>query len=176
MLTSAQILLTHEDLHDRARYLSARNTLENLLNHNIVPIINENDTVSTEELQFSDNDFLGALCTNLVNADLFIILSNIDGIGVEDPNINPNADIYHTLNVNTVEELKNKFPKNNFNSMSRGGIFTKLEAPLMAAQYGIPTIIANSQTPSILLKIINNENVGTYVQPTETKLKCCLLI
>ena len=169
-LTSAQILLTHEDLHDRARYLSARNTLENLLNHNIVPIINENDTVSTEEIQFSDNDFLGALCTNLVNADLFIILSNIDGIGVEDPNINPNADIYHTLNVNTVEELKNKFPKNNFNSMSRGGIFTKLEAPLMAAQYGIPTIIANSQTPSILLKIINNENVGTYVQPTETKL------
>ncbi|MBT3590628.1 MAG: glutamate 5-kinase [Candidatus Marinimicrobia bacterium] len=169
-LTIAQILLTHDDLHDRARYLSARNTLGILLDHNIIPIVNENDTVSTEEIQFSDNDFLGALCTNMVNADLFIILSNIDGIGEQDPTINPETNIYNTLIIDEVEQLKKIFPKNKPNQLSRGGIFTKLEAPVMAAQYGIPTIIANSQTPSILLKIINNENVGTYVQPTETKL------
>ena len=169
-LTVAQILLTHDDLHDRARYLSARNTLDNLLDHNIIPIVNENDTVSTEEIQFSDNDFLGALCTNLVNADLFIILSNIDGIGAQDPSINPDTDIYNTLSIEEVEQLKKVFPKNKLNLLSRGGIFTKLEAPIMAAQYGIPTIIANSRSESILKRIINNENTGTLILPVESKL------
>jgi len=169
-LTVAQILLTHDDLHDRARYLSARNTLDNLLDHNIIPIVNENDTVSTEEIQFSDNDFLGALCTNLVNADLFIILSNIDGIGAQDPSINPDTDIYNTLSIEEVEQLKKVFPKNKLNQLSRGGIFTKLEAPIMAAQYGIPTIIANSRSESILKRIINNENTGTLILPVESKL------
>ncbi|MBL7014177.1 MAG: glutamate 5-kinase [Candidatus Marinimicrobia bacterium] len=169
-LTIAQVLLTHDDLHNRARYLSARNTLDNLLDHKIIPIVNENDTVSTEEIQFSDNDFLGALCTNLVNADLFIILSNIDGIGKQDPMVNPDTDIYNTLSIEEVEQLKKVFPKNILNQLSRGGIFTKLEAPIMAAQYGVPTIIANSHSESILKRIINNENIGTLILPIESKL------
>lgn len=169
-LTTAQILLTHDDLHDRRRYLSARNTLETLLEHGIIPIINENDTVSTEEIQFSDNDFLGALCTNLVNADLFIILSNIDGIGETDPKTNPDTNIYETLSVKKLEQLKKEFPKTILREISRGGIFTKLEAPLMAAQYGIPTIIANSQTKSILRSLLANETLGTFIQPTKSKL------
>ncbi len=169
-LTIAQVLLTHDDLHDRRRYLSARNTLENLLDHGLIPIINENDTVSTEEIQFSDNDFLAALCTNLVNADLFIILSNIDGIGEKDPRTHPETDIYESLSIEKLEQLKRKIPKTKLVTISRGGIYTKLEAPIMAAQYGIPTIIANSRKKSILKRIIKNENIGTFIQPTESKL------
>ncbi len=169
-LTTAQVLLTHDDLHDRSRYLSARNTLENLLDHNIIPIINENDTVSTEEIQFSDNDFLAALCTNLVSADLFIILSNIDGIGEQDPNDDPETVIYQTLSVEELEKLKERFPRNISVGINRGGIFTKLEAPIMAAQYGVPTIIANSHTDSILRRLIKGEDLGTYIKPTDTNL------
>jgi glutamate 5-kinase len=164
------VLLTHDDLHDRSRYLSARNTLENLLDHSIIPIINENDTVSTEEIQFSDNDFLAALCTNLVSADLFIILSNIDGIGEQDPNDNPETIIYQTLSVEELEKLKKRFPRNMSVGINRGGIFTKLKAPIMAAQYGVPTIIANSHTDSILQRLIKGENLGTYIKPTEMNL------
>ncbi|MFQ6677610.1 MAG: glutamate 5-kinase [Fidelibacterota bacterium] len=169
-IKTAQVLLTHNDLQDRSRYLSARNTLEILLIHGIIPIINENDTVSTEEIQFSDNDFLAALCTNLVSADLFIILSNIEGIGREDPSVNPNTSIYKTLTVHELEELKKQFPHQKSGGISRGGIFTKLEAPIMAAQYGVPTIIANSRAESILQRIVNGEDIGTYVKPVETNL------
>ncbi len=167
---TAQILLTHDDLHDRSRYLSARNTMETLLDHGIIPIINENDTVSTEEIQFSDNDFLAALCTNLVNADLFIILSNINGIGEKDPNYYPNTDIFDSLTIDELTTLKETFPQKETNGFSRGGIITKLEAPIMAAQYGVPSIITNSRTNSVLQRIINGECLGTYIQPTETKL------
>ncbi|MBT3180074.1 MAG: glutamate 5-kinase [Candidatus Marinimicrobia bacterium] len=169
-LTIAQVLLTHDDLHDRQRYLSARNTLENLLDHGLVPIINENDTISTEEIQFSDNDFLAALCTNLVSADLFIILSNIDGIGEKDPKTHPETDIYETLSIEKLEQLKMNIPKTKLGTISRGGIFTKLEAPIMAAQYGIPTIIANSQNDFILKKLLEFEPIGTFIQPTKSKL------
>lgn len=169
-LAIAQVLLTHDDLHDRSRYLNARNTLETLLDHGIIPIINENDTVSTEEIQFSDNDFLAALCTNLISADLFIILTNIDGIGEQDPNDNPETVIYQTLSVEELETLKKRFPRNILGGISRGGIFSKLEAPIMAAQYGVPTIIANSRTDSILQRLIQGENLGTYIQPAETNL------
>ena len=169
-LTIAQILLTHEDLQDRRRYLSARNTLVNLLDHGIVPIINENDSISTEEIQFSDNDFLAALCTNLVSADLFIILSDIDGIGKKDPRTNPETEIYETLSVEKLEQLKKQIPKNKLAGISRGGIYTKMEAPIMAAQYGIPTIIANSRTEFVLKRLIQNENFGSYIHPTESKL------
>lgn len=169
-LTIAQILLTHDDLQDRRRYLNARNTLVNLLDHGIVPIINENDTVSMEEIQFSDNDFLAALCTNLVSADLFIILSNIDGIGKKDPRINSETEIYKTLSVKKLEQLKKQIPESNLSGISRGGIYTKLEASIMAAQYGIPTIIANSRTEFILERLIQNEDLGSYVHPTDSKL------
>ena len=169
-LTVAQILLTHDDLNDRQRYLSARNTLESLLFNGVVPIINENDTVSTEEIRFSDNDFLAALCTSLVNADLFIILSNIDGIGENDPKINPKTKIYETLTIKKLEKIKAQIPQNTLDGIGRGGIYTKLEAPIMAAQYGVPTIIANSRIDFILKRIIENEKLGTFIMPKETKL------
>jgi len=169
-ITVAQVLLTHDDLHNRSRYLSARNTLENLLRHSIVPIINENDTVSTEEIQFSDNDYLAALCTNLVSADLFIILSNIDGISDKDPKSDPGTAIFETLEIEQLKALKSELPKIKPGEISRGGIFTKLEASIMAAQYGVPSIIANSRTDYILNRLVNNETLGTYIQPTETKL------
>ncbi len=169
-ISVAQILLTHDDLQDRGRYLNARNTLEYLLDHGVVPVINENDTVSTEEIQFSDNDYLGALCTNLVNADLFIILSDINGIAVSDPSKYPDAEVFNHLTVPDLERLKKTIPQSKANPFSRGGIETKLEAPVMASRYGVPTLIANSRTKNILTRLIAGESLGTYIEPTDTKL------
>ncbi len=169
-ISTAQVLLTHDDLHDRQRYLNARNTLENLLENGIVPIINENDTVSTEEIQFSDNDFLGALCTNLVSADLFIILSDIPGIAESDPREDSKAPVFDLLTLSDLERLKDVFKGSESRGFGRGGIQTKLEAPVMAARYGVPTIIANSRTKNILKKLIKGEPLGTLIQPTESKL------
>lgn len=169
-LHTAQVLLTHDDFQSRRRYLNARNTINSLLNHGLIPIINENDTITTEEIRFSDNDFLGALCTNLVSADLYIILSNIDGIADKNPRKHPGARIYEALSVSELENMKKTFASETSQGFGRGGILTKLEAPLMAAQYGVPTIVANSRTKNILTRIIEGEALGTFVQPTETQL------
>lgn len=169
-LNTAQLLLTHDDFQSRRRYLNARNTINYLVNNGIVPIINENDSVSTEEIRFSDNDFLGALCTNLVSADLFIILSNIDGIADKNPQEYKDAQIYETLSIDEIKSLKQRFSSERVNGLGRGGISTKLEAPLMAAKYGVPTIIANSRLENVLPRIVRGERIGTYVKPVETQL------
>ncbi len=169
-LSTAQLLLTHDDFQSRRRYLNARNTISYLLNHQVIPIINENDSISTEEIRFSDNDYLSALCTNLVSADLFIILSNIDGIASKNPREYADAEVYQKLSIQDLELLKHKLPETSANGLGRGGISTKLEAPLMAARYGVPTIVANSRHENILLRIIEGETVGTYIEPEETQL------
>ena len=169
-LTTAQLLLTHDDFQDRRRYLNARNTLNYLLANGIIPIINENDSISTEEIRFSDNDFLGALCTNLVSADLFVILSNIDGIADKDPGVNQDARIYESLSIADIEELKLRFAHEQVNGMGRGGIISKLEAPLMAARYGVPSIIANSRLDNIITRIAKGENLGTFISPEADQL------
>ncbi len=172
----AQILLTHDDLNNRQRYLNARNTLENLISHRILPIINENDTVSTEEIRFSDNDFLGALCTNLVNADLFIILSDIDGIAEEDPKVNPEARKFDFLTVTRLREFQKRYirkfagEKNGDKGLGRGGLITKLEAPRMAARYGVSTIIANSRIKNVLPRLVAGEPLGTMISPDKDRL------
>ncbi|MCF7822690.1 MAG: glutamate 5-kinase [Candidatus Marinimicrobia bacterium] len=167
---TAQLLLTHDDFQARRRYLSARNTINYLLSNQIIPIINENDSVSTEEIRFSDNDYLGALCTNLVSADLFIILSNIDGIADKNPLEYPDARIFNQLTLPELERLKDQFSNTEVNGMGRGGITTKLEAPFMAARYGIPSIIANSRMENILPRLIGGEILGTYVEPEPSQL------
>ncbi len=169
-LNTAQLLLTHDDFQSRRRYLNARNTISYLLKNQVVPIINENDSISTEEIRFSDNDYLSALCTNLVSADLFIILSNIDGIADKNPQEYEDAQVYSQLSVHDLELLKQKLPEEAAHGMGRGGISTKLEAPLMAARYGVPTIVANSRTDNILARIIRGDAVGTYIEPEETQL------
>jgi len=169
-LNTAQLLLTHDDFQSRRRYLNARNTINYLLKNQVIPIINENDSISTEEIRFSDNDFLSALCTNLVSADLFIILSNIDGIANKNPQEYSDAKIFEQLTVQDLESLKTKFAQEQTFGMGRGGISTKLEAPLMAARYGVPTIVANSRMDNILARIIQGETVGTYIEPEDTQL------
>jgi len=169
-ITTAQLLLTHDDFQSRRRYLNARNTINYLMNSRVIPIINENDSISTEEIRFSDNDFLSALCTNLVSADLFIILSNINGIADKNPLEHSDATIFDSLSIPELESLKQRFGGKQTGSMGRGGIATKLEAPLMAAQYGVPTIIANSRLDNILNRIIRGETIGTYIEPVETQL------
>jgi len=169
-LTTAQMLLTHDDFQSRRRYLNARNTINYLLANQIVPIINENDSVSTEEIRFSDNDFLGALCTNMVSADLYIILSNVDGIADKNPTEYNDATVYEHLSIAELEALKVQFAHQKSAGIGRGGIATKLEAPLMAAHYGIPSIIANSRLENVLPRIVSGEAIGTIVSPEASQL------
>ena len=169
-LNTAQLLLTHDDFQSRRRYLSARNTINYLLNNQVIPIINENDSVSTEEIRFSDNDYLGALCTNLVSADLFVILSNIDGIADKDPREHADASIYEELSLPDLDSLQDKFASEKVRGLGRGGISTKLEAPSMAGRYGVSSIIANSREENVLLRIVKGEALGTIVRPEADQL------
>lgn len=169
-LNAGQLLLTHEDFQDRRRYLNARNTINYLLKNDAVPIINENDSISTEEIRFSDNDYLGALCTNLISADLFIILSNIEGIADKNPLKHSDARIFHELSASKIDLLLSDLDDETISHLGRGGIDTKLRSPLMAARYGVPTLIANARTDNVLTRLVGGEELGTYVQPEETQL------
>ncbi|MFH1853289.1 MAG: glutamate 5-kinase [Candidatus Neomarinimicrobiota bacterium] len=175
-LPIAQLLLTGDDLNNRRRYLNTRNTIKKLISRRVLPIINENDTVCTEEIRFSDNDFLAALCTKLITVDQLIILSDIDGIADADPKLNPAARTYEKLTVEQLQDIKKDLlaatrnGKNGSGGLGRGGLATKLEAPLMAAQYGVPSVIANSRTPDILLRLLAGEPLGTLIVPTTERL------
>ncbi len=172
----AQLLLTEDDLNDRRRYLNARNTLKNLISGNILPIINENDTVCTEEIRFSDNDFLAALCTKLMDVDMLVILTDSDGIAEEDPKQNPGTKYINNMSVADLRVFKQKYLEQLKNSnhisagLGRGGLATKLEAPLMAAEYGVPTVIANSRTRQVLPRLIKGDNLGTRITPSGGRL------
>jgi glutamate 5-kinase len=167
-LKMAQILLTHDDLESRRRFLNARNTLFALLGWEVVPIINENDTVATDELKFGDNDNLAALICNLAGADLLIILTDIDGLFDHDPRTNPEARLLSTVPVidKRVEKAAGRRP----GVLGRGGMVTKLSAAKKAGAAGLPTLIANGLTPGILQKIFSWEEVGTLFLPQDQKL------
>lgn len=167
----AQVLLTHGDLSDRKRFLNARNTILTLLKLGIVPVINENDTVAVDELKFGDNDELAALTTNLVEADLLVILTDTDGLYDSDPSIDKDAKKIPV--VEDVDTLKLDWlrgaggPASGFGT---GGMKTKIEAARKAAHYGAATIIANGFTPGILEQILAGDEVGTLILPREDKL------
>ncbi len=152
--TVAQILLTADDFSDRKRYLNAKNTLLTLLKFGVVPIINENDTVSVDEIKFGDNDKLSAQVANLIGADLLIILSDIDGLYSR----KSKARIATVDRITPkIENLAEGTPK----KTSVGGMITKIEAARITTSSGIPCIIANGKTPAIISKIIKGEDVGT---------------
>ncbi|MBM4294129.1 MAG: glutamate 5-kinase [Deltaproteobacteria bacterium] len=168
-LKVAQILLTHDDLESRQRFLNARNTLFTLLQWGVVPIINENDTVATDELKFGDNDNLAALICNLVEADLLILLTDIDGLFDKDPREHPDARL-----VPLVESFDAKLEKaasGRAGALGRGGMVSKLQAAKKAAAAGVPTIIANGLKPGILEAIFSGEELGTFVLPQAHRLK-----
>jgi len=167
-LTTAQILLTHDDLADRQRYLNARSTLIALLGLGVIPIINENDTVVTDEIRFGDNDTLSALIANLIEADALIILTDQQGLFTADPRRDTSATL--------VEEGKADDPR--FERMSgctgtdigKGGMLTKVLAARRAARSGAHTCIASGREPDVLLRLVQGESVGTLLHASATPM------
>jgi glutamate 5-kinase len=159
----AQILLTHDDLSHRRRFLNARNTLLGLLELGIIPIINENDTVVVDEIKVGDNDNLSALITNLIEADLLIILTDIDGLFNADPRLNP-----HAKWIPLVEEIDREtgvIAGETKNQMSVGGMVSKIQAAQKASRFGIPTVVASGTRREILHQILKGKEIGTLILP-----------
>lgn len=163
----AQILLTRGDLCDRVRYLNARNTLNTLLEWNVLPIVNENDTVAVKSLQFGDNDNLGAMITLLLNADLMINLTDIGGLYNKDPRHHDDAQLLRQVTAmgSDIEAMAGKIA----GPLGTGGMGTKISAAKKLTSAGIPMIIACGLEHDILIKIMDNNYTGTYFVPNEQK-------
>ncbi|HKJ05387.1 MAG TPA: glutamate 5-kinase [Geopsychrobacteraceae bacterium] len=164
----AQVLLTRDDLSNRRRYLNARNTLTTLLEYGVTPIVNENDTVVVEEIRFGDNDNLSALVTSLIEADLLIILSDVDGFYDSDPSENQAAELIPLIERITprIEALAGEAK----GSLGTGGMSTKVKAAKRVGLAGVGTLIVNGRTPKILKKVFAGEEVGSYFLPALSKL------
>jgi glutamate 5-kinase len=167
-LRTAQVLLTHADLADRQRYLNARSTLLTLLSLEIVPVINENDTVVTDEIRFGDNDTLGALVTNLVEADVLAILTDQEGLYTGDPRRDPGATLVRKASAGDprLEEMAGGAGS----EIARGGMLTKVLAAKRAARSGAQTVIASGREPDVLRRIAAGEEVGTRFLAQTTPL------
>ena len=165
-LRSAQVLLTHSDLSDRERYLNARTTLLSLLKLGVLPVINENDTVVTDEIKFGDNDTLGALVANLVEADALVILTDQKGLFKSDPRQNPAAEFVHAAMAGD-SELE-RMAGGAGTGIGRGGMLTKILAAKRAASSGASTVIAWGREPDALVRLVRGEAIGTLlVAPTQ---------
>lgn len=158
---SAQVLLTHADLADRERYLNARSTLLTLLQHRVLPVINENDTVVNDEIKFGDNDTLGALVANLIEADLLVILTDQKGLYTADPRKDPSATFVHEARAGdpSLESMAGGAGS----SIGRGGMITKILAAKRAAGSGASTVIAWGREPDALLRLAQGDNMGTLL-------------
>ena len=165
----AQILLTGDDLNNRKRYLNARNTLCMLLSWQVVPIINENDTVMIEEIQFGDNDNLAAMITLLMDADILVNLTDIDGLYTKDPRANSDADFIPM--VSTIGEDIKKIASDIPGALGTGGMLSKINAAKKVTAAGIPMVIANGGKPDVLKKLFSGKDVGTFFIPKKKKLK-----
>ena len=158
-LQTAQILMTHADLADRERYLNARSTLMTLLGQRVVPVINENDTVVTDEIKVGDNDTLGALVANLVEADLLVILTDQTGLFDADPRAHPEARL---VTLGTAGDAALEAMAGGAGSaIGRGGMLTKVLAAKRAARSGANTVIASGREPDVLLRLVRGESLGT---------------
>ncbi len=160
-LKAAQILLTHEDLADRSRYLNARSTLHALLGYGVVPIINENDTVVTDEIKFGDNDTLGALVANLIEADALVILTDQPGLYTADPRQNPSATLIAEGRAD--DRSYEAMAGGAGSGISKGGMITKVRAAQRAARSGAHTLIVSGREPESLLRAAHGEQIGTLL-------------
>ena len=166
-LHTAQVLLTHEDLVDRKRYLNARTTLKTLLDLNVIPIINENDTVVTDEIRFGDNDTLAALVANLMEVDALVLLTDQQGLFSADPRKSKDATFIHEeVAGNAALE---KMASSEGSSVGTGGMLTKILAAKRAANAGVHTIIASGKEDDVLLRLHGGEALGTHLKSTRTK-------
>ena len=158
-LRSAQVLLTHADLADRERYLNARSTLLTLLQLGVLPVINENDTVVNDEIKFGDNDTLGALVANLVEADVLVILTDQKGLYTADPRNDPSAQFVHEARAG--DPALEAMAGGAGSSIGKGGMITKILAAKRAAGSGASTVIAWGREPQALLRLVAGEPIGT---------------
>jgi glutamate 5-kinase len=165
---SAQVLLTHADLADRERYLNARSTLLTLLALKVIPVINENDTVVNDEIKFGDNDTLGALVANLVDADALVILTDQRGLYAEDPRKNPQARFIDEAQAGDAE--LERMAGGAGSAIGRGGMLTKVLAAKRAASSGASTVIAWGREPDVLLRLAAGEAIGTALVASTPKL------
>jgi len=165
----AQILLTGDDLNNRRRYLNARNTLCMLLSWQVVPIINENDTVMIEEIQFGDNDNLAAMITLLMDADILVNLTDIDGLYTKNPRKYPDAELIPL--VSTIRESIVKVAGDIPGPLGTGGMLSKINAARKVTASGIPMVIANGCKPDILKKLFSGKEIGTFFVSKKKKLK-----
>ncbi len=167
-LHTAQILLTHDDLSNRTRYLNARSVLLKLITLNIVPIVNENDTVVTDEIRFGDNDTLAALVANLIDADLLVILTDQQGMFDSDPRYNPQAKLL--TEVDALAPELDDMAGDSKGDLGRGGMATKLRAARLAARSGTTTVIASGRQDDVLGAIYRGQSVGTLLFANQAPL------
>jgi glutamate 5-kinase len=165
-LRTAQVLLTHDDLADRRRYLNARSALRTLLEFGVIPVVNENDTVVTDEIRFGDNDTLGALVTNLVEAEALVILTDQKGMFERDPRIDPDAPLISQAFASD-ESLVAKATGNSGSGLGRGGMATKIRAARLAARSGAKTVIVGGRIDNVVTRVVAGEDVGTLLLPDQ---------
>ena len=174
-LVAAQALLTRADIADVQGYLNIRDTLLALLDAGVVPVINENDVVNTEEIGedvFGDNDMLSALVSNLVDADLLVILTDTDGLYTADPAVDPNAELIPRVDKNNVEQVVAKLTRDEIrHPWSRGGITTKIEAARLATSWGVEVVLARGANPQVLLDVAAGRGRRTVFVPTASKME-----
>lgn len=164
----AQVLLTRGDSDERVRYLNATNALLAILNLQVIPIINENDTVAVEEIKFGDNDTLSALVAGMVDADLLIILSDVEGLYDCDPRTHSEACL-----LSEVHEITSSMEDNSLargSTFASGGMYTKLKAARMCMAAGVPLVIANSETDNVIRRVVAGEQIGTLFVPRESRM------
>jgi glutamate 5-kinase len=167
-LKVSQVLLTHEDTKSRSRCLNLLNTIDTLLTMDVVPIINENDTLSFQEIMFGDNDNLSALIAQITNADLLLLLSDVDGLYDKDPNRFPGARLIST--VRKIDEGVEKLANGTRSEKSVGGMVSKLEAAKKAGHYGIPTRLIRGDAKDVVLRVLRGEEVGTLFLAKKKRL------
>jgi glutamate 5-kinase len=164
-LHTAQVLLTHDDLLDRGRYLNARSTILTLVNLGVIPVVNENDTVANEELRFGDNDTLAAMVANLVDADLLVLLTDQHGLFDSDPRFNPQARLIAESKVDNPQ--LDQVAGGSAGGLGLGGMVTKVRAARLAARSGAGTVIAPGAEPDVLTRIAQGADVGTLLIPVQ---------
>jgi len=158
--TTAQVLLTHDDMSDPNRYLNAKATITKILNLNIIPIINENDVVATEEIRFGDNDALAAMVSNLIEADLMIILTNQDGFFTKNPDIHTDAKLIKKCNIDEIDD--NEYSIDEKSEFGTGGFKTKIKAVKIATSSNTTSIVASGYKKDVVKNILEGNKVGTF--------------
>ncbi|GAP06323.1 glutamate 5-kinase [Anaerolinea thermolimosa] len=166
----AQVLLTRSDLADRRRYLNARDTFQALIHQGIIPIVNENDTIATEEIRFGDNDNLSAQVASLVEADLLLLLTDQDGVFTDDPRRSTEARLIEQIGADVLSEELVRAGESQ-NGLGTGGMATKLHAADLARRAGIRVFIARGNAENVILRIANGEHIGTSFEPLSSALE-----